>query len=617
MKMITVIAVMITYLTSLQSSASVNEQGETGNSVPEKRYIIKFKENKKSVVKNLAKNRGGKIKFKSKRFISASFGNKGLSEVKEVMNNSDILFIEEDHVRRQYSAVYEDSPGNPQTEQITPYSIYQSNVEPVTFNPDAGIKVCVIDSGLDQNSQDFNWENISGQDDDSTGSWNVVGSNSHGTHVAGTIGASNNDVGVIGMAPGVSMHIIKVFGDDGWAYSSSLADAVERCTDAGADIINMSLGGENPSRTSSEALSAFRNQGGLAIAAAGNDGDDIRRFPSGYVHVMMVGSNDANNDIAETSVHPSCTVDTINGPVSNDFLCVEVAAAGVDVWSTVKQGSGALTYLTVDDVDYEHEAMENKGSVTAETYFMGIAESVDDEANGKICLIDRGTTSFLDKAMICEESGGVGAIIINNVSGLLYGTLGDEIETTIPVVGVALEDREAIIAATETSIDMVDIDYARKSGTSMATPAVAGIAALVWSNHPECSGEHIRLALSATATDAGDIGKDVYFGHGIVNADAAERYLAENGCDLEVFDSFGLSLELGFSSRRKQWIELLWNIQRGDSVDIYVNDELVDMQAEDTGTYRGMIDSQQTHTFEVCQSNSERCSSQIVYEPSH
>ncbi len=54
------------------------------------------------------------------------------------------------------------------------------------------------------------------------------------------------------------------------------------------------------------------------------------------------------------------------------------------------------------------------------------------------------------------------------------------------------------------------------SGTSMATPAVSGIAALVWSNHSGCTGTEIRDALKATAQDQRAAGRDDYFGYGIV-----------------------------------------------------------------------------------------------------
>lgn len=75
-----------------------------------------------------------------------------------------------------------------------------------------------------------------------------------------------------------------------------------------------------------------------------------------------------------------------------------------------------------------------------------------------------------------------------------------------------------------------DGGYRSISGTSMATPHVSGVAALVWSHYPQCSSSQIRNALNKTATDKGTTGRDVNFGFGIVNAKAAYDYLA-NGCD--------------------------------------------------------------------------------------
>ena len=64
--------------------------------------------------------------------------------------------------------------------------------------------------------------------------------------------------------------------------------------------------------------------------------------------------------------------------------------------------------------------MVNAGQVTASAYFMGTGETVDPAAAGKVCMIDRGVVSFYDKVANCENSGGLGAVIINNEAGMLY-----------------------------------------------------------------------------------------------------------------------------------------------------------------------------------------------------
>ncbi len=72
--------------------------------------------------------------------------------------------------------------------------------------------------------------------------------------------------------------------------------------------------------------------------------------------------------------------------------------------------------------------------------------------------------------------------------------------------------------------------YGTKSGTSMATPHVSGVAALVWSQHLQCSVQQVRNALNVTAEDRGTAGRDAYYGYGIIKAKAASDYLAK-GCN--------------------------------------------------------------------------------------
>ena len=75
-----------------------------------------------------------------------------------------------------------------------------------------------------------------------------------------------------------------------------------------------------------------------------------------------------------------------------------------------------------------------------------------------------------------------------------------------------------------------DNGYNSISGTSMATPHVSGVAALVWSYFPSCSNQQIRDALNATAKDKGSRGRDTSYGYGIVQAKAAYDYLANSDC---------------------------------------------------------------------------------------
>ncbi len=574
------------------------------------RYIIQVDNNKKGVVKALAKKLGGDIKVDGNGFIAAQFTGHDLASVKGLLNNPHIKLIEEDH-KRVPMAVYNDDAGNAMQQQLTPYAVYQSQADQVTFDANAGMKVCVIDSGLDASNPDFVWGNITGDNDSGTGNWFDNGG-PHGTHVAGTIGAADNNLGVVGMAPGVAMHIIKVFNAEGWGYSSDLAHAADLCSQAGANIISMSLGGGGSNSTESNAFANFTNAGGLVVAAAGNDGNSVRSYPAGYPSVMMVGANDANNQIADFSQFPSCTSGRGKNVTTDETICVEVTAGGVDTLSTYPAGMATAASLTADNTGYATSAMENSGNAAGTAYYMGTAESVDTAASGKVCMIDRGVISFYDKVANCENSGGIGAVIINNEAGMLYGTLGDTNNTSIPAVGAALEDRAALLASTNISINIGTSDYGYMSGTSMATPAVSGVAALVWSNHPQCTGTEIRAALKATAEDQGAAGHDVYFGHGIVKAAAADAYLTANGCaggnngggTTPGGDEISLSAS-GYKSKGVAYVDLSWNGAATSNVDIYRNGSKVTSVANNN-SYTDTITAKGggSYTYQVCEAQS-------------
>jgi subtilisin family serine protease len=114
----------------------------------------------------------------------------------------------------------------------------------------------------------------------------------------------------------------------------------------------------------------------------------------------------------------------------------------------------------------------------------------------------------------------VGAVDINkNIAS--FSQHNSQVEISAPGVG---------IRSTITTEGGTRFSYASYSGTSMATPHVAGVAALVWSHFPECSNHQIRNVLIKTSMDRGSTGCDEYYGHGIVQAKAAYDLLKNTGC---------------------------------------------------------------------------------------
>jgi serine protease len=380
-----------------------------------------------------------------------------------------------------------------------------------------GVLVCVIDSGLYTDHEDFQGVNVVGG---SPPDW-TSDSCGHGTHVAGTIAAMNNGVGVVGASPGdVSLYIVKVFEFNssycGWSYSSTVVDAAYQCRDAGANIINMSLGSFRNSETEAEAYQGlFDQQGILIVAAAGNWADQPEPlYPASYDSVISVAAIDSNKNLASFSQR------------NNQ---VELSAPGVAVLSTVPSGEQSLTALTmVDGVNYPVEALDGSPVHEVSSTIVSGArctDSGDGSFNGKVVLCERGDIYHSDKVLNVQAGGGVAVIIYNNVPGGFVGALRDY--TSIPSVSMSQEDGQFILAnklgtaATVGPYSWVRAPgsgYEAWSGTSMASPHVAGLAALVWSAAPELTNQELRDILAATAEDLGTPGRNDEFGWGLVQA---------------------------------------------------------------------------------------------------
>jgi subtilisin family serine protease len=203
------------------------------------------------------------------------------------------------------------------------------------------------------------------------------------------------------------------------------------------------------------------------------------------------------------------------------------------VLSTVPMGTGSDSSLTVGDTTYAPGGMDGSPKTTASAALadFGLGDTVDNTVSGKVCLIQRGTITFAEKVLNCQNSGGVGAVIYNNVPGGFGGTLGGT-ETTIPSVSASDTEGASMLGqlGETATITVKAANYAFFNGTSMATPHVSAVAALVWSYFPTCTGEQIRQSLNLSAMDLGDAGRDVKFGYGLVQAKAAFTRIKEVGC---------------------------------------------------------------------------------------
>ncbi|MBI5389581.1 S8 family serine peptidase, partial [Candidatus Woesearchaeota archaeon] len=237
--------------------------------------------------------------------------------------------------------------------------------------------------------------------------WDFVNNDSHpnddaghGTHVTGTIAqATNNGIGVAGIAFGCSIMPLKVLDALGSGYDSDIADAIIYAADHGADVINLSLGGPFPSLTLKNALAYAYGKGVTIVAAAGNDGatGNLPNYPAAYDdYVIAVGATGYNETVTS---------------FSNRGSYVDLAAPG-----------DKILQQTFDAPNYN------------------------------------------------------------------------------------------------------DWDYWYYSGTSMATPHVSGVAALLIASGKATTPDEVRNILQSTAEDHGPIGRDDAYGWGILDAYAALSY---------------------------------------------------------------------------------------------
>ncbi|EJK61965.1 hypothetical protein THAOC_17453 [Thalassiosira oceanica] len=234
-------------------------------------------------------------------------------------------------------------------EESTPWGIGMVNITQFwaggsqEVTPQKEVKICIIDSGYDLGHEDLpkSFDGVTGFIPDGQGTdygvWDAdenihPRTRGHGTHVAGTIGAiGSNALGVVGVNPDpskFSFHIAKVFSDKREGTDQDIIiECIEDCVSSGADVINLSIGGESPSALAESACEAAYDDGVLVIAAAGNEGSEIYKYPASYPVVMSVASVKEGDGPGSDTYGEKSLFSTFNDQV-------EIAAPGNDVLST-------------------------------------------------------------------------------------------------------------------------------------------------------------------------------------------------------------------------------------------------------------------------------------------
>ena len=370
-----------------------------------------------------------------------------------------------------------------------------------------GVLVGVLDSGVDMNHPDiapnlnvdlscsFIYDHtptaqpVEVGNGDCTNKAAVQDINGHGTHVASTIAAPINGIGIAGVAPEATIVAVKVCTEVGYCFADSVAAALRYAGDVGLDVVNLSLfadpylyyckddADQRAVLAELEAAARYANQRGVTIvASAGNEASDLQHpgiddvspdWPPGSEEVRDVKNNCR---VAPAELPETLTV-SATGPIGYP---------GYDLWIA----------------DYSSVGMSRVNvAAPGGDYF-------------------RATGTVQDAIL--------GAVPEN--SSIYHGF--DPLNAVFP--GITVNDQGAT--------------YVYLNGTSMSSPHAAGVAALVVEQHPNWSPGAVRAAVMRTADhvdcppdweplNSGDErercygggGTTSFFGHGLVNAWAASE----------------------------------------------------------------------------------------------
>jgi serine protease len=393
----------------------------------------------------------------------------------------------------------------------------------IKSNRGAGARVLVLDTGVDAEHPSIKANFEQGQDftGDSDGSdfSDKVG---HGTHCSGTIAGVMDKKGFTGVAPDAKLLMGRVCSEQGCS-NVAIAQGINWGITQKVDVISMSLGGMWSTPAERTAISAADKAGITVVAASGNDGTARVSYPAALPTVIAVGAIDNTLHKADFSQY---------GPE------LAVVAPGVAVVSSVPQGTGREAGVSIQ-VGSSKAAKVNASTfqgareiLTAETNVLvnagiGKPEEFTAAVKGKYALIARGEIKFTEKVENAIKAGATGVVIYNNAPGLIQGALTDG-TTTLPVGVFMIEQATGLeivkqLAAGQTvsaSLQTVATDYAAFDGTSMATPHVAGVVALIKAANKSLTGAQVKAILKATASPLSPNDKNEY-GSGLVNAEAA------------------------------------------------------------------------------------------------
>lgn len=412
-----------------------------------------------------------------------------------------------------------------------------------------GVKVGIVDTGLDLDHPDLGGDGVAGAPHTNSrvvGQFDFVGDaynadpsspaynptptpdpiaddcNGHGTHVSGIVGANG---AVVGVAPGVKFGAYRVFGCGGSANDDVILAALERAYADGMNVVNMSLGdafNSWPQAPLAQASATLLKNGVVVVASIGNSGAD---------GVYSNGAPGVGDSVIGVASYDNTFVNINNATVTPAGLTVGYQNMSGTPPPPPAPFSGSLLLA------------KPSGAITG-----CVAGDWAGFTAGRMAIVQRGGCTFGVKALNAQAAGAAAIVIFNNSPGYFAGTVGGPPAVTIYAVSTSLADGNAIIAAmsggpqtwnwgngvvsianptggTISSFSSFGLNaeltlkpdigapgglirstypleagtYATISGTSMASPHVAGAVALLLQAHPGMNVNDVRDVLQNSA----------------------------------------------------------------------------------------------------------------------
>jgi subtilisin family serine protease len=390
----------------------------------------------------------------------------------------------------------------------------------------SSIIVAVIDTGVNYNHEDladnmWNGAINHGYDfvDDDDDPMDLDG---HGTHVAGTIGAAgNNGLGTTGVCWDVQLMAVRSFNAHG-GNTADIISGIYYAVDKGAQVLNMSFGGNNYDQAEYDAIEYARNNSVIVIAAAGNDNqdndndNDEHHYPSDFNldNIVSVAALDQSYELADFSNYGSTSVD-VGAPGTNilselcgteTFLSPSLSSGwsegGTNGWAygTRDLGNGDINFL-LNPSNWGPPSWGTYSSNAQDKIWKTFDLNDQDTAVLRYLLWMDVETNYDAFYCVCDDVAGdpfLNAYVLAAWTGstddyfiLDEWIIPESYLTSNCSIGFGLWSDSVVqeygVAITNVSISAISLNnntYKVSQGTSMAAPHVAGLAALIWAFNP-------------------------------------------------------------------------------------------------------------------------------------